>query len=1504
MANGSDRDASPIARGASASEAPASFGQERLWFLHHFEGADVAYNRPANRRFHGALDIDALRQSFDEIIRRHEALRTTFSSTDGRPMQRIRAEWRMPVSITDIGHLPPAEREAEARRLAVEEAQRPFDLARGPLMRGRLLRLDRDDHILLLTLHHIVFDGWSEGILFSEFAALYRAFSNGLSSPLTPLPIQYADFALWQRQRLQGEFLDELISYWKKRLERGSHVLDLPTDRPRPAFQTFAGTCHSFRIPQKLRDALRRHGQAQGATLFMTLLAAFQCFLRRYTHQENVLVGCPVSTRNRLETENLIGFFVNMLILGADFSARSTFRDVLRSARDSVISALAHQDLPFEKLVDELAVDRDTSRTPLFQALFQLRNYPRPAIGLPELEVSPFVIDGGFEKYDLNVELVADNARGLECRFRYNTDLFDAGTIARMGNHFHTLLEGIAAGPDRRVTRLPLLTQAERHQLLVDWNATRSEYPRDECLHELFEEQAQRTPAAVAVRGLDQQLTYRQLDTRANQLAHYLRKRGVGPEVLVGLCMERSMDLVVGLLAILKAGGAYVPLDPSYPKERLAFMLADARVPVLLTRRNLLEILPEHAGRVVCLDTDWDDIALESEEKVPFGPGPGNLAYLLYTSGSTGNPKAVAIEHRSPRALLSWAHSVFSAAEMAGVLASTSICFDLSVFELFAPLTMGGRVILAENALALPELAAISDITLINTVPSAIAELLLLNAVPPSTRTICLAGEPLKPDLVREIYQSTRVTRVYDLYGPTEDTTYSTFALRTPDGPQTIGRPIAGTQAYVLDTEQEPAPIGVSGELHLGGKGLARGYFKRPESTAEKFVPDPFSREPGRRLYKTGDMARYLADGNIEFLGRVDHQVKIRGFRIELGEIESVLAQHSEVREAIVVAQEDAGPSTQLKASKRLAAYIVPRRSADAWASEISEAEAQNNQISGWETVFDETFAAAGEPGDPLTNTAGVNSSYTNEPIPAAESRDWVEHAAARILSLNPNRVLDIGCGLGRMLFRIAPYCSRYWGTDFSQPALDYVSRHLDLLGDKPGEIKLIRARAGDFGEIPKSYFDAIVINGVVQYFPHIDHLVKVLEGALEAVEPGGVIFIGDVRSLPLLEAFRLSVELYQAPDDTPTDTLWQRVGPNVAQENELVVDPAFFTALPRRLAKVNRAVVLLKRGRAQNELTRFRYDVILYTEPQAQPAPPVQWHDWSKETLSLATVRERLSAGKPHALGILRVPNARVLPEVEAATSLACGDAPGKARELRDAMEARREGAVHPEDFWVLQEELPYRVDLTWSATGGPEYFDVFLQRRDSSARRPAPPSFPEAPTARKSSRFYAHNPIEARPTRGLQSSLRSFVEKKLPAYMIPSAFVILDTLPLMPNGKVDRKALPLPDQSRPQVESFLVAPRTPVEQSLAEIWAEVLSLAKLGAHDNFFDLGGHSLLATQVISRIRQILQVELPLRALFETPTIAGLAERIETILWARRKSQPSYNLTAGEREEIEF
>jgi amino acid adenylation domain-containing protein len=1454
--------ASPITR---RKEAPSSVAQERLWFLDQLEPGSTVYNVPGALRIRGPLKVAALEQSLNEIIRRHDALRTTFSVVEGELLQIISSSLNLSLPVVDLTDSSNREREEKARRLAGDEARRPFDLARGPLLRATLLRLGEEDHVLLLNMHSIVSDSWSMGVLYHELSVLYEAFLNAQPSSLPDLPIQYGDFAVWQREWLQGEVLEKQLSYWKKHLENVS-TLQLPTDRPRPAVQSFRGERRSIELSEELAQGLKALSRNEGVTLFMTLLAAFQTLLHRYTGQNDVVVGSPIAGRNRAEIEGLIGFFVNTVILRTNISGNPTFQALLARVREMALGAYAHQDLPFEKLVEELQPKRSLSHSPLFQVMFVLQNAPSEALKFGGLSVSPVSVDSETAEFDLFLSM-SESTKGIKASLEYNTDLFDAATIDRMLGHFQVLLKGIVDYPEVPIGILPLLTDAERHQLVSEWNETKTDYPRNKSIHQLLEEQAERTPNATAAVFEDQNLSYRELNQQANQLGHYLIELGVGPEVLVAICVERSFEMVVGMLGILKAGGAYVPLDPSYPKERLAFMLEDTKAVVLLTQERLVENLPEHGGRVVCLDKDWEEIAQQGNDNPTSGITSDNLAYVIYTSGSTGKPKGVAIEHRSAVALLSWAHTVFTPEDMAGVLASTSICFDLSVFELFAPLTSGGKVILAQNALALAALPAPSPVTFVNTVPSAIAELLRLNGIPSSVCTIGLAGESLKSSLVKDIYERTSATKVYDLYGPTENTTYSTFTLRSGTGPQTIGTPILNTQIYILDCNLQPVPIGVSGELHIGGDGLARAYLNRPELTAEKVIPNPFTKEPGERVYKTGDLARYLADGNIELLGRLDNQVKTRGFRIELGEVEALLNQHPGVQDSVVVSREDKS------GEKHLVAYIVPRRQFETAVSNSRWSESQNEQISNWEMLFEETFADAREPEDPTTNTAGVNSSYTNAPVPAAESREWVDHAANRVLSLKPNRVLDIGCGLGRTLFRVAPQCLRYWGTDFSQVALDYVERHLDLLGNKREVVKLTRARADDFSAIPKSHFDTVVINGVVQYLPHIDHLVKFLESALSAIEPGGVIFVGDVRSLPLLEAFQLSVDLYQAADDLPTDLLWQRVRRNIAQDEELVIDPTFFEVLPHSLRRISCVDILLKRGWAQNELTRFRYDVILYVEPQAQPHPNIPWLDWVKEKLTLGLLRQRL-ADQPEALGIAGVPNARVLPEFRTAASLAKGGQPTTASELRHAIETMRENAFHPEAFWALEDDLPYSVDITWSRTGA-EFFDVFLKRRSLNGGRRSPASFPEKTITPRPRSSYAHNPIDVKLSRALRSSLRSLVGKTLPSHMMPSAFVFLDSLPRSPNGKVDRNALPAPYLTGFELEQYFIAPQTSIEKVLGQIWAELLGLEQIGIHANFFDLGGHSLLATQVMSRLRGEFQVELPLRTLFEQPTIADLA-----------------------------
>jgi aspartate racemase len=908
---------SHVPREKKADSFRLSFAQERFWFLEQLDPDSSAYNVPVAFRLTGSLNVPELEHSLNEILRRHEALRATFVAVNGQPVQVIVPDQTLKLSLVDLREFPKTEREIEALTLATEEAQRPFDLARGPLLRVTLLRLADEEYVLLLTTHHLVADGWSMIVFMRELSVLYEAFLVGAPSPLPELPVQYADVALRQRELPQEGGLEAQVAYWKRQLAGAPPVLELPTDRPRPSVQSYRGATQSFELPVILSEAIRAFSRREGVTVFMALQAAFQTLLYRYTFQDDIVVGTAVSERNRIETEGLIGPLSNTLLLRTDFRGDPTFRKLLEQSREVTLEAYAHQDLPFEKLIEELQPVRDLSRAPFFQVMFVLHQSAlEDNLKLAGLTLSRLSIERGTARFDLCLNMV-DGEGELSGSLEYNTDLYDAATVIRLLGHFQTLLEGIVADPDKRLSSLPILTEAERHQLLAQWNKTATDYPQDRCIHELFEAQVEQTPEAIAVVFENQQLIYRELNARANQLAHCLRKRGVGPEVLVGVCLERSLEMVVGLLGILKAGGAYVPLDPTYPQKRLRFILEDAALPVLLTQECLVESLPHRGTEVVCMDVNWEVFARESSENLASGVIANNLAYVIYTSGSTGRPKGVAIEHHSTVALVDWAEGVFTSEQLAGVLASTSICFDLSVFELFVTLSLGGRVILAENPLHLSTLRAKDDVTLINTVPSAMAELLRVQGVPASAHTVNLAGEPLQNSLVQQIYQLGTVKQVFDLYGPSEDTTYSTFALRSAGGSATIGRPIANTQLYILDPHLQPVPVGMPGEIHIGGAGLARGYLGRPELTAERFIPNPFSQQLGSRLYKTGDLARYQPNGNIEFLGRLDHQVKVRGFRIELGEIEAVLGEHAAVQKAVVLAREEGF------GGKHLVAYLV-----------------------------------------------------------------------------------------------------------------------------------------------------------------------------------------------------------------------------------------------------------------------------------------------------------------------------------------------------------------------------------------------------------------------------------------------------------------------------------------------------------------------------------------------------------------------------------------------------
>ena len=904
-----------IPRRRTPDRAAASFAQRRLWFLDQLAPGNPFYNLPMPLRLSMAVDAGALERSLSAIVERHETLRTTFDVVDGETVQIVGQAQPVTIPAVDLRHLPAELRDGEAARLTSELARVPFDLRHGPLIRATLLRLDEASYVFLVTMHHIISDAWSAAVFGRELQACYAAAVQRQPAALPPLPVQYGDFAEWQRQWLRGPVLDTQLAYWRRQLA-DLPVLQLPTDRPRPPMSTFRGAVHAFHIPPQAVEALRGLSQRARATLFMTLLTGFQVLLARYSRQDDIVVGAPIAGRSRPELEPLIGFFVNTLVLRTDLSGEPSVTDALARVRQVVLDAFAHQDVPFEKLVEELEPRRDLSRNPLCQVAFQLLELPGAAAA-QTAGAAGAPIDKRTAVLDLVVTLT-QGAGGIDGLVEYSTDLFDEDTVARLVRHYEEILHGMAAAPEAAITALPILTADERQRMLVDWNRTARACPRDLTFHALFEAQAARLPDRPALSFGDEVWSYATLNRRANQLAAYLRDLGVGTGVLVGIAMERSLDMVTAVLATMKAGGAYVPLDLSYPRERLAFMLDDSGARALLTHRHLVERLPDSAAAVLCLDEAWPEILTRRDADVSGGATGDDLAYVIYTSGSTGQPKGVMIEHHSLVNATREQARVIDGQPDSRVLQFSTFSFDGWVYELMMAVGAGAELCLAprESLLPGPELVALLRDKAITTVllpPSALA--VLPAAALPALRCLSVAGEPCPPDLAAR-WMTGR--RLFNVYGPTETTCWCTQASFVEPVPVVhIGRPMANADVYILDPRGEPVPIGVAGELHVGGMGLARGYLNRPELTAQRFIPHPFRREPGARVYKTGDLARYRADGNIEFLGRLDHQIKLRAFRIELGEIEAALLRHPAVRDAVVICREDQ------PGDRRLAAYLV-----------------------------------------------------------------------------------------------------------------------------------------------------------------------------------------------------------------------------------------------------------------------------------------------------------------------------------------------------------------------------------------------------------------------------------------------------------------------------------------------------------------------------------------------------------------------------------------------------
>jgi amino acid adenylation domain-containing protein len=1462
--------ARPALVARSRSETiPLSFAQRRQWVLGQIEGTGPTYNIPLALRLDGQLDAEALAAALADVVNRHESLRTVFEETGGVAVQQI-----LPAPAALVFERIEAG-EGELPALLAKAASHGFDLAAELPIRATLFRLGDNRHVLLILLHHIAADGWSFVPLWRDVNAAYRARCRGEAPGWTPLPVQYADYTLWQHELLGHESdptsrIAQQLGYWRTALAGLPEQIELPIDRPRPAAASRRGDRLDYSLDGALHGRLAALARAGKASLFMVLQAGLAALLTRLGAGTDIVLGSPIAGRTDDALDDLIGFFVNTLVLRTDTSNDPSTLELLARVREVDLMAYAHQDLPFERLVEFLNPARSLGRHPLFQVALVLQNTTHARYELSGLAAAPEPVGTGTTKFDLSFSFIERRSsdgspQGLDAAIEYATDLFDRSTVAALAQRLVRLFEGMAAAPDQTIGRIELLAPEERRQILEQWNDT-AHPVSGATVPALFEAQAARTPDALALVFAEDSLSYAALNTRANRLAHHLIGMGIGPEDIVALCLPRSLDLLVSLLAIVKSGAAYLPLDPDYPEARLAFMLADARPRCVLAIGETAAHLP--AGLTV-IGLDNPDLAGTLGNRPGTDPSdadrtaplrPQNPAYVIYTSGSTGTPKGVMVTHGGLANYLVWSNPRHYQVGLGSPIL-LSISFDGIITTLFGPLLTGQRLVMfpeGEEFESLTADARKSSYTLIKLTPSHlkfINSMLLTGHTDLDTKVLMLGGEALTSQDLAVWQQRYPHTRLINQYGPTETTvgctTFEISDVVAENGSIPIGRPIWNVRVYVLDAGLRPVATGVAGELYIAGLGLARGYLNRPGLTAARFVACPFGLA-GERMYRTGDLVKWRPDGILEFIGRADDQVKIRGFRIELGEIEAALRAEEPVAQAAAVVREDR-PGEQ-----RLVGYVVPHRNrAD------RDMTREADQVAEWQTLYQDQYASA-HPVAFGEDFGGWMSSYDGRPIPLDEMQEWRAATVERILSLKPGHLLEIGVGSGLLLSQVAAHCESYWATDFSSAVIDRLDRQLRTEPIHAGQVTLRCQPAHVAAGLPSATFDTVVINSVAQYFPSAEYLIEVLRQAMALLVPGGSIFLGDIRNLRLLRCFATAVQLSQTDETRDSASLLSAVQRICRTETELLLDPDFFGMLRNQFPDLAGVSILTKRGRASNELSRHRYDVILRKGPaeiiSAADLPRVRW---GRDVRSLRDLAVELSARSRTGLRLEGVPNAHLAGEIFAQQVLERGDPPDAA--LKRLLENQPD-IPHPEAIHALGDELGYRVVATWSGDMPDGGLDMVFLDTGAWPTAVLVDTYRPSRGAGRTVQL-ANDPLGQDNTAKLAATLRLALAARLPDYMVPAAVIVLDALPLTPSGKLDRRALPAPDFTPVSVRD----PRTPQEEILVGLFAEILGLERVGIDDNFFDLGGHSLLATRLISRIRSTLGAELTIRALFEAPSV---------------------------------
>ncbi|MEU6719530.1 amino acid adenylation domain-containing protein [Nonomuraea sp. NPDC046802] len=1410
------------------THAPMSAGQRRIWFLSSFLPDSSAYHIAGSYRVTGDVSLPALRRTVHSLVDRHPALRTRFESVDGEPVQII-----VPASeaIADVRTETASDTAVDG--LLADFFREPFDLSCGRLLRVLLIRTGPAESVLAIVIHHIVADGWSLSVFIREFTALYSEFAAGRPAQLPAVPITYLDYSLWQRDQEDTEGYRAHARYWKDAVSGSSEVLELPADRPRPAVQSFRGGRRRFEVPAALRRAVEELAREHAATPYMVLLAAFDVLLHRWSGRSRFTCATPVANRPRVECESVVGFFVNTLVLPADLSSDPTFAEMIDRVRRTWLDSLSHQEYPFERLVEELSPERVLSHNPLAQVMFILQNAPTSAMELAGARLEPLPAGTGTTKFDLTLELFPRD-EGYTGFVEYAVDLFDDDTAARFADHYLHLLGALVAESGRRIATAPMLTGPERRQL-AEWNDTDSDLRPGTRVTDRIAAGAAAYGDRIAVQVAGREMTYQDLSDRAGRIARLLRSRhGVGTDRLVGLCLRRSPELVPALVGVLAAGGAYVPFDPGQPAGRIAELVRGSGVEVLLTTTSCRSALAGvDAGiAIVCLD-DPATLRLLAEQD-PSWPrldgGSDDLAYVIYTSGSTGEPKGVMVEHRSILNRLVWMQREYGLQAGDRVLQKTTYTFDVSVWEFLWPLMYGATLVLASpDAHREPRQLAseIRDfgITHLHFVPTALSTLLASETLAGGAlRRIFCSGEALSRELCERVHADCGIA-VDNLYGPTECAVDVTYWRWDPAaGVPSIGGPVANTRAYVVDEYGNEVGVGRPGELWIGGVQVARGYLGRPDLTAERFLPDPFSGSAGDRVYRTGDLVRRRPDGLLDFLGRIDDQVKVRGFRVEPGEVETCLRRQPEVSDAVVLLRTDAAGDGQL------VAYVV----AD---TARLGARREAATVADWSDVFDRAYEEGEPTHSPGLNFKGWNSSYTGEPIPEAQMVEWLDATVDAISATGARSYLEVGCGTGLLALRLAPGAESYLGVDVSAVGLEHLAGETARLG-LTDRLELRRLAAHELSVLKEEgrSFDCVVLNSVVQYFPAQDYLSDVLRSAAGLLNPGGCIFVGDVRNLALAGAFHQSVLRHHDPAGDAAG-LAAQAGRRAAEETELLIDPGYFAELADTVPPLRRARVTVKPGRAGNELTTYRYDVLLSTHEET--AEVAEYMDWSTAVGTLERLRAALEAAGGRVLAVDGIPNARMAVE----------------------------GGIHPDDLVELAKELGLEAQVTWSPSGVPGSLAALFHQADTPivVRHPVSPP-------------HTNSPAAGQALRALPQLLRHRLRDLLPDYLVPSTVVPVTALPTTESGKIDRAAVTRIPATRPAATGR-TAPRTPTERLVADAFCEVLGVAEVYAQDNFFELGGDSIKSTRVAARVRQAGHSVL-IRSIFAHQTVERLAEFLDT------------------------